>query len=187
MKAVDVSVPAKNRSYYRMWIQARISKIIDKDWEVFMYRVVQLIFTPEIEVFYMLFERRHTENRMRSIKQHIKYFNSRSKVQLDHPVDTYHSPSQVGFSIHQAEWRIRWFFGRYLCIEALNVIPVLVRYVGVHRIREGGRDVLHGQGAAALKCWRISWQFLYSAIHPLSRNVLLPLSLKVARVCLGSL
>ena len=77
MKAVDVSVPAKNRSYYRMWIQARISKIIDKDWEVFMYRVVQLIFTPEIEVFYMLFDRSLSIPNMTSFRQCIEYFNFR--------------------------------------------------------------------------------------------------------------
>ena len=34
----------------------------------------------------MLFERCHTNNRMRSIKEHIKYFNFRSNIQLDHPV-----------------------------------------------------------------------------------------------------
>ena len=39
----------------------------------------------------MLFERCHTKARMRSIKRHIKYFNFRSKVQLNHPyiVDAY--------------------------------------------------------------------------------------------------
>ena len=36
-------------------------------------------------MLYMLFER-HTKNRKRSLKQHIKYFNFRSKIQLDHPV-----------------------------------------------------------------------------------------------------
>ena len=35
----------------------------------------------------MLFERCHTKNRMRSIKQHIKYFHFLSKIQLDHPVN----------------------------------------------------------------------------------------------------
>ena len=34
----------------------------------------------------MMFERCHTKNRTRSIKQHIKYFNFRYKHQLDHPV-----------------------------------------------------------------------------------------------------
>ena len=34
----------------------------------------------------MPFEISHTKNRKRSIKQHIKYFNIRSKIQLDHPV-----------------------------------------------------------------------------------------------------
>ena len=38
------------------------------------YREVQLDFTPEIEVFYMLFERCHIKNRQISHKQHIKYF-----------------------------------------------------------------------------------------------------------------
>ena len=38
-----------------------------------MYREVQLDLKPEIEVFHMLFERCHTKNRERYIKQHIKY------------------------------------------------------------------------------------------------------------------
>ena len=50
------------------------------------YRLVQLDLTWDIEVFYMLFERCHTKNRKRSIKQHIKYFSFRSCVQLDHPI-----------------------------------------------------------------------------------------------------
>ena len=38
-------------------------------------------------IIYMLFERRHTcKNRKISIKQHIEYFNFRSKTQLDHRV-----------------------------------------------------------------------------------------------------
>ena len=40
-----------------------------------IYREVQQDFTPEIEVFHMLFERFHTKNIKRSLKQHIKYFN----------------------------------------------------------------------------------------------------------------
>ena len=50
---------------------------------------VQLDFTPEGEVFHMLFERCHSKNRKRSIKQHIKYLYFRSKIQLDHLVDIY--------------------------------------------------------------------------------------------------
>ena len=52
-----------------------------------VYRYVQLDFTPEMEVYYMLFERCHTKNSKRSIKQHMKYFNFWSKIQLDHPVE----------------------------------------------------------------------------------------------------
>ena len=51
------------------------------------YREVKLDFTPEIEVFYMLFERCPTKNtRKRYLKQHMRYFNFRGKIQLDHPV-----------------------------------------------------------------------------------------------------
>ena len=51
-----------------------------------VYRKIQLDSTPEIEVLYMPFERCDTKNRKRSIKHHVKYFNFRSKVQLDTPV-----------------------------------------------------------------------------------------------------
>ena len=50
------------------------------------YREVQLDSTPEIEVFHMLFERCHTNNRKRYLKHHLNYFNFRSKAQLDQPV-----------------------------------------------------------------------------------------------------
>ena len=51
-----------------------------------LYREVQLDFTPEIEALFMLFERCHTKDRKRSLKQHIRYFNFRNKTHLDHPV-----------------------------------------------------------------------------------------------------
>ena len=45
------------------------------------YREIQQDCTPEIEVFYMLFDRFHTKkNRKRFFKQHIKYFNFRVKL-----------------------------------------------------------------------------------------------------------
>ena len=40
-------------------------------------RVVELNFTPEIEVFYMLFDRSLSIFSMTSLKQHIEYFNFR--------------------------------------------------------------------------------------------------------------
>ena len=51
-----------------------------------MYREVQQDCTPEIEVLYMMFERCETKNRKRSFRQHLKYINFRSRIQLDHPV-----------------------------------------------------------------------------------------------------
>ena len=51
-----------------------------------MYREVQMDFTPAIEVFNTLFDICHIKNRKRYFKQHMKYFNFRSKIQLDHPV-----------------------------------------------------------------------------------------------------
>ena len=48
--------------------------------------VVQLNFTPEIEIFYMLFERYISIFSMASLKQHKKYFHFLCKMQLDLPV-----------------------------------------------------------------------------------------------------
>ena len=48
-----------------------------------IYNDVQLDLTSETEVFHMLIGRCHTRNRKRSIKQHLIYFNFRSKFQLD--------------------------------------------------------------------------------------------------------
>ena len=52
----------------------------------YIYRVVQLNFTPEIEVFYMLFERPLSIFSMSALKQHIEYFHLQSEIQLDLPV-----------------------------------------------------------------------------------------------------
>ena len=46
---------------------------------ILQYREVQLNLTSEIE-FHMMFERCHTKNRKRSLKQHVKYFHFRSEV-----------------------------------------------------------------------------------------------------------
>ena len=51
-----------------------------------LYRVVQLNFAPEIEVFYVLFEKSLYIFSVTSIKHHIQYFHFRCKIQLDHPV-----------------------------------------------------------------------------------------------------
>ena len=53
-----------------------------------IYRDVQLDFTPEMKVFYMMLERCHAKNRKRSHKQHTKYFNFWCKIHLDHPVQS---------------------------------------------------------------------------------------------------
>ena len=49
-------------------------------------RVVQLNFIPEMEVFYLLFNRYPSMFSMTSLKQHMEYFNSQCKIQLDLPV-----------------------------------------------------------------------------------------------------
>ena len=38
---------------------------------------VQLVITPDIEVFYMLFERYHSIFSMTSVRQHMEHFNFR--------------------------------------------------------------------------------------------------------------
>ena len=43
-------------------------------------------FTPEVEVFYMLYERSLSFFRMTSLKQHMGYFNFLCKMQSDLPV-----------------------------------------------------------------------------------------------------
>ena len=49
------------------------------------YRELQLYFTPELGGFYMLFLRCHNKIRKTSLRLHVKYFNFRRKIQLDHP------------------------------------------------------------------------------------------------------
>ena len=48
--------------------------------QMYIYRVVQQIFTPEIEVFHMLFDRSYSiisVSSDSSLKQHMEYFNFR--------------------------------------------------------------------------------------------------------------
>ena len=48
----------------------------------------------------MLFESSDTKNRMRSLKQHIKYFNFRSKIQLDNPVLSNQVLECIAFAVY---------------------------------------------------------------------------------------
>ena len=50
--------------------------------DVWSYRVVKLDFTPEIEVFQMLFERCYTKDRKGSLKQRIKYLAYASRIEI---------------------------------------------------------------------------------------------------------
>ena len=45
------------------------------DIRLSLYREVQLNLTPEIEVFYMMFGRYPSIFSMKSLKQHMEYFN----------------------------------------------------------------------------------------------------------------
>ena len=53
-------------------------------------------FTPETEVFYMMFDRSLSIFSMTYLKQHMKYLNIGCLIQLDHPV--------------QGDW---WFVTRF--------------------------------------------------------------------------
>ena len=52
-----------------------------------MFKEVNLDSSPEIEVFYMLFERCCSKNVKGSIKQYTEYFDFRCKIHFDHPVN----------------------------------------------------------------------------------------------------
>ena len=71
--------------------------LLRSDVPMTLPREVQLDFTPEMQLLYMLFERCHTRNRKRSINQHIKYFNFCSKIQLDHPDMIDVQPADIGW------------------------------------------------------------------------------------------
>ena len=88
-----------------------------------------------MEVYHMLFERCHTKNGKRSIKQHIKYFNFRGKVQLDHPVELTLEVCLTGlYSVLLFSGRPRHLRRRGLCGRVL------------HR---HGRDLREGGGGEA--------------------------------------
>ena len=73
--------------------------------------------TTGFKVFHMLFERCHNKLRKRSLKQHIKYFNFRSNIQLDHPVREMRSFLLVLINLKGVAWdREKWGEKRYLNI-----------------------------------------------------------------------
>ena len=57
-----------------------------KSYLLLQYRVLQMNFTPEIEVFYRLFDRYLSIFSMTSLKQHMHYFHILCKIQMDLPV-----------------------------------------------------------------------------------------------------
>ena len=74
------------------------------------YRVVQVNFTPESEVFYMLFERYFSIVSVTSLKQHRVYFQCPCKIQLDLPVGFL--PNGFRCCLPNGWWnrvRSRWF------------------------------------------------------------------------------
>ena len=72
-----------------------------------VYRVVQLNFTPEIDVFYM----------MSSLKHYMKYFNFRRWNQLDLPVETQKGGGEilVGDTFSPVKWSLTCTRGFYGC------------------------------------------------------------------------
>ena len=82
--------------------RTRIKRQSRGQWQL-AYRMFQLDFTQEMEVFYMMFQRYNTKNRKISLKQRIQYFNFRSKIQLNHPV---HGPIYVGLQVGSVFWCI---------------------------------------------------------------------------------
>ena len=60
------------------------------------YRVVLLNFTPEIEVFYMLFERSLSIFNITYLRHHIEYINFRCKIHLNLPVQSVPDHGQGG-------------------------------------------------------------------------------------------
>ena len=82
--------------------RTRIKRQSRGQWQL-AYRMFQLDFTQEMEVFYMMFQRYNTKNRKISFKQRIQYFNFRSKIQLNHPV---HGPIYVGLQVGSVFWCI---------------------------------------------------------------------------------
>ena len=66
--------------------QSVVYPFVRRSFVAQQYRVVQLNSTQEIAVFGMLLDRSLPIFSMTFLKQHMKYFNSRCKIQLDHPV-----------------------------------------------------------------------------------------------------
>ena len=62
----------------------------------YLFKEVQLDFTPEMQVLYMLFERYCTKNINISQTAYKILLNFRSKIQLDHPVILQELVSGVG-------------------------------------------------------------------------------------------
>ena len=106
-----------------------------------IYRVVQRNFNPEIESFYMLFERSLSNFSLSSLKQHIEYFNFRSEIQLEHPVIWSSSSSSSSSS--------RLFPNQTGDYRWMNVWRTDGRTGGLRRKEEKGDSRLSGQQTRA--------------------------------------
>ena len=79
---------------------------------------VQLDFIPEIEVLYNLRYGILKWEKKRSLKQHMKYFNSWSKILLDHPVLQYNTWERNRFpevASATEDWSRAWRPGVNFC------------------------------------------------------------------------
>ena len=117
-----------------------------------VFRVVQLNFSPEIQVFYMRFERALSIFSIASLKQHIYYFNFWCKIQLDLPVYTVYI-----YGLYNSTWS-----------GTLNKQPRLHRFAqACPACPEGGKvPLVHSSSAVTLFRWRWEGQeALMRAFH----------------------
>ena len=77
-------------------VRGRGEERLGKSVTTHLFKEVQLDFTPEMQVLYMLFERYHTKNRNISQTAYLILLNFLSKIQLDHPVILQELVSGVG-------------------------------------------------------------------------------------------
>ena len=127
-----------------------------------MYREVQMDFTPEMKLFYMLFERCFTKNRKRDLKQHVKYFNFRSITQFDHPV-VFHQ-RQPTWSNPKPEvvgkiWRLAHDVAELLLVDGPRPIQVSL---GQNLIGNIGKNL--SRWSIQHHCYRISLYSLFSEV-----------------------
>ena len=126
---------------------------------------VQLSFTPHILVFYCICCLRYLFLLTTSLKRHIKYFNFRCKIQLDHPVVSFPQIALNFQMLHNLQQSLAFLAGRGVAVEEVsasdvhqgNLKAILGLFFQLSRYKQQQKQIQMQQQQVSKMCMQLRW------------------------------